>query len=86
MPAPTPTRDPGGSAVRASHVGQPRWAGFNCVEALGRIIIRGPYPEPKKRAWTHGRAWKMKIRAWKNQDPCFNFYKLIYALLHKYPV
>ena len=29
----------------------------------------------KKRAWRHGRAWKMKIRAWKNQDPCFNFYK-----------
>jgi len=29
--------------------------------------------EPKKRAWRHGRAWKMKIRAWKNQDPCFNF-------------
>ena len=22
-------------------------------------------PEPKKRAWRHGRAWKMKIRAWK---------------------
>ena len=42
--------------------------------------------EPKKRAWRHGRAWKMKIRAWKNQDPCFNFYKHIYALLHKYPV
>ena len=40
----------------------------------------------KKRAWRHGRAWKMKIRAWKNQDPCFNFYKHIYALLHKYPV
>ena len=39
-----------------------------------------------KRAWRHGRAWKMKIRAWKNQDPCFNFYKHIYALLHKYPV
>jgi len=37
-------------------------------------------------AWRHGRAWKMKIRAWKNQDPCFNFYKHIYALLHKYPV
>ena len=37
--------------------------------------------EPKKRAWRHGRAWKMKIRAWKNQDPCFNFYKHIYALL-----
>ena len=29
----------------------------------------------KKRAWRHGRAWKMKIRAWKNPDPCFNFYK-----------
>ena len=43
-------------------------------------------PGPKKRAWRHGRAWKMKIRAWKNQDPCFNFYKHIYALLHKYPV
>ena len=43
-------------------------------------------PEPKKRAWRHGRAWKMKTRAWKNQDPCFNFYKHIYALLHKYPV
>ena len=42
--------------------------------------------EPKKRAWRHGRAWKMKIRAWKNQYPCFNFYKHIYALLHKYPV
>jgi len=39
-----------------------------------------------KRAWRHGRAWKMKIRAWKNQDPCFNFYKHIYALLYKYPV
>ena len=45
-----------------------------------------PGPEPKKRAWRHERAWKMKIRAWKNQDPCFNFYKHIYALLHKYPV
>ena len=44
------------------------------------------YTEPKKRAWRHGRAWKMKIRAWKNQDPCFNFYKHIYALLYKYPV
>ena len=43
-------------------------------------------PEPKKRAWRHGRAWKMKIRAWKNQDLCFNFYKHIYAFLHKYPV
>ena len=43
-------------------------------------------PEPQKRAWRHGRAWKMNIRAWKNQDPCFNFYKHIYALLHKYPV
>ena len=32
------------------------------------------------------RAWKMKIRAWKNPDPCFNFYKHIYALLQKYPV
>ena len=42
--------------------------------------------EPKKRAWRHGRAWKMKICAWKNQDPCFNFYTHIYALLHKYPV
>jgi len=42
--------------------------------------------EPKKRSWRHGRAWKMKIRAWKNQDPCFNFYKHIYALLDKYPV
>jgi len=42
--------------------------------------------EPKKRAWRHGRAWKMKIRTWKNQDLCFNFYKHIYALLHKYPV
>ena len=42
--------------------------------------------EPKKRAWGHGRAWKMKIRAGKNQDPCFNFYKHIYALLYKYPV
>ena len=40
----------------------------------------------KKRALRHGRAWKMKIRAWKNQDPCFHFYKHIYALLHKYPV
>ena len=39
-----------------------------------------------KRAWRHGRAWKMKIRAWKNEDPCFNFYKHIYALLYKYPV
>jgi len=39
-----------------------------------------------KNVQTDGRAWKMKIRAWKNQDPCFNFYKLIYALLHKYPV
>jgi len=39
-----------------------------------------------KRAWRHGRAWKMKIRAWKNQDPCFNVYMHIYALLHKYPV
>jgi len=29
----------------------------------------------KQRAWRHGRAWKIKIRAWKNQDPCFNFYK-----------
>jgi len=29
-------------------------------------------------------AWKMKIRTLKNQDPCFNFYKHIYALLHKY--
>jgi len=29
--------------------------------------------------------WKMKIRAWKNQDPCFNFHKPIYAVLHKYP-
>ena len=34
-------------------------------------------PEPKKRAWRHGRAWKMKTRAWKNQDPCFNFYKQV---------
>jgi len=42
-------------------------------------------PEPKKRAWRYGRAWKMKIRAWKHQDPCFNFYKHIYAILHKYP-
>ena len=32
--------------------------------------------EPKKRAWRHGRAWKMKIRAWKNQDLCFNFTSL----------
>ena len=23
----------------------------------------------KKRAWRHGRAWKMKIRALKNHDP-----------------
>ena len=37
-------------------------------------------PEPKNCAWRHRRAWKMKICAWKNQDPCFNFYKLIYAL------
>ena len=43
-------------------------------------------PEPKKRAWRHGRAWKMKIRAMINQDPCFNFCKHIDALLHKYPV
>jgi len=43
-------------------------------------------PEPKKRVWRHGRAWKMKVRAWKNQNPCFNFYKHIYALLNKYPV
>jgi len=42
-----------------------------------------PPTEPKKRAWRHGRAWKMKIRAWKNQDPCFNFYKHIFALLQK---
>jgi len=34
-------------------------------------------PEPKKRAWRHGRAWKMKTCAWKNQDPCFNFYKQV---------
>ena len=27
----------------------------------------------KKRAWRHGRAWKMKIRALKNHDPCFEF-------------
>ena len=47
-----------------------------------RLLVQ---PEPYKRAWRHGRAWKMKIRAWKNQDPCFNFYKH-YALLHKYPV
>jgi len=48
----------------------------------------GAHTEPKRRAWRHGRAWKMKIRAWKNQDPCFNFYKHIYVLLglHKYPV
>jgi len=27
--------------------------------------FRGTFaPEPKKRAWRHGRAWKMKIRAW----------------------
>jgi len=45
-----------------------------CLYSVGQSL--------KKRAWRHGRAWKMKIRAWKNQDPCFNFYKHIYALLH----
>jgi len=62
---------------------------------LSAVLLRRPAAaavdryfllEPKKRAWRHGRAWKMKIRAWKNQDPCFNFYKHIYALLHEYPV
>ena len=53
---------------------------------LKRVIHSDCQTEPKKRAWRHGRAWKMKIRAWKNQDPCFNFYKHICALLHKYPV
>jgi len=28
----------------------------------------------------------MKVHAWKNQDPYFNFYKHIYALLHKYAI
>ena len=49
-------------------------------------VLLNVLAEPKKRAWRHGRAWKMKIRVWKNQDPCFNFYMHIYALLHKYPV
>jgi len=59
---------------------------------IRKIVLRGEagvwrlYQSLKKRAWGHGRAWKMKIHAWKNQDPCFNFYKHIYALLHKYPV
>ena len=55
----------------------------------GRILRHaqrcGPVIRAQKRVWRHGRAWKVKIRAWKNQDPCFNFYKQIYALLHKYP-
>jgi len=55
-----------------------------CGRAAGAMLQA--LAEPKKRAWRHGRAWKMKIRAWKNQDPCFNFYKHICALLHKYPV
>ena len=39
---------------------------------------------PKKRAWRHGRAWKMKIRALKNHDPCFEFAsKLTQLYRHK---
>jgi len=56
------------------------WTDFT-IGAFNRLAS-----EPKKHAWRHGRAWKMKIRAWKNQDPCFKFYKHIYAFLHKYPV
>jgi len=52
----------------------------------GQVFCDGIGQSLKKRAWRHGRAWKMKIRAWKNQDPWFNFYKNIYAFLHKYPV
>lgn len=41
-------------------------------------------PGPKKRAWRHGRAWKMKIRALKNHDPCFEFAsKLTQLYRHK---
>jgi len=56
------------------------------VWRLSVVAIPDVMREPKKRAWRHGRAWKMKIGARKNQDPCFNFYKHIYALLHKCPV
>jgi len=44
------------------------------VQSLTLLVHRA-----LKRAWRHRRAWKMKIRAWKNQDPCFNFYKHIYV-------
>jgi len=29
-------------------------------------VVCGAGQSLKKRAWRHGRAWKMKIRAWKN--------------------
>jgi len=34
----------------------------NSPTAMGQLV-HGDCPEPKKRAWRHGRAWKMKIRA-----------------------
>jgi len=38
----------------------------------------------KKRAWRHGRAWKMKIHALKNHDPCCEFAsKLTQLYRHK---
>jgi len=34
---------------------------FREVERLRAVPVIGSAPEPKKRAWRHGRAWKMKI-------------------------
>jgi len=31
-------------AVGLAHENERNRAGFKCVEALGRIIVRGPYP------------------------------------------
>ena len=46
--------------------------------------VPGQWPGPKKRAWRHGRAWKMKIRALKNHDPCVEFAsKLTQLYRHK---
>ena len=44
--------DKGGAGLRRNQV-DVRRAGFKCVEALGRIIIRGPYPPSNAIIYMH---------------------------------